>query len=49
MMTTLFLYSLKSAFALVLLYVPYALLMHREKSLRRNRLTLMRVRRMLEV
>ena len=40
MMTTLFLYSLKSAFALVLLYVPYALLMHREKSLRRNRLTL---------
>ncbi len=43
MMTELFLYSIKSAFALVLLYAPYALLLHHEKCLRRNRLTLLAI------
>ena len=43
MMTTLFIYSIKSAFALVLLYAPYALLLHHEKCLRRNRLTLLAI------
>ncbi|MBQ7238072.1 MAG: M56 family metallopeptidase [Bacteroidales bacterium] len=43
MMTELFLYSIKSAFALVLLYAPYALLLHREKCLGRNRLTLLAI------
>ena len=43
MMTTLFLYSIKSAFVLALLYVPYALLLHREKCLGRNRLTLLAI------
>ena len=43
MMTALFLYSIKCAFVLVLLYVPYALLLHREKCLGRNRLTLLAI------
>lgn len=43
MMTELFLYSIKSAFTLVLLYAPYALLLHHEKCLRRNRLTLLAI------
>ncbi len=43
MMTELFLYSIKSAFVLVLLYAPYALLLHHEKCLRRNRLTLLAI------
>jgi hypothetical protein len=43
MMTTLFIYSIKSAFVLVLLYAPYALLLHHEKCLRRNRLTLLAI------
>lgn len=42
-MTTLFIYSIKSAFVLVLLYAPYALLLHHEKCLRRNRLTLLAI------
>ena len=43
MMTELFLYSIKSAFTLVLLYAAYALLLHHEKCLRRNRLTLLAI------
>lgn len=43
MMTELFLYSIKSAFALMLLYAPYALLLHHEKCLHRNRLTLLAI------
>lgn len=42
-MTTLFIYSIKSAFVLVLLYAPYALLLHHEKCLRRNRMTLLAI------
>lgn len=40
-MTTLFLYTLKSAFVLTLLYVPYSLFLRREKMHRFNRFTLL--------
>lgn len=42
-MTTLFLYTIKSAIVLSLLYVPYTLMLRREKMLRFNRITLLTI------
>ena len=41
MMTTLLVYSLKSAFVLTLLYLPYTLMLRRERFFRLNRMTLL--------
>ena len=43
MMTTLFLYSIKSAFVLALLYVPYTLMLRKESFFRLNRFTLLTI------
>ena len=43
MMTTLLLYSLKSAFALSLLYIPYILVLRRETFFRFNRMVLLSI------
>lgn len=43
MMTALFLYSIKSAFVLSLLYVPYTLMLCRESFFRLNRFTLLTI------
>ena len=43
MMTALFLYSLKSAFVLALLYVPYTLMLRKESFFRLNRFTLLAI------
>ena len=40
-MSELFLYTLKSAFVLAILYVPYTLLLRQEDFFRFNRLTLL--------
>ena len=40
-MTTILVYSLKSAFVLTLLYLPYTLMLRRERFFRLNRLTLL--------
>ena len=42
-MTTLFLYSIKSAFVLALLYVPYTLMLRKESFFRLNRFTLLTI------
>ena len=43
MMTALFLYSIKSAFVLALLYVPYTLMLRKESFFRLNRFTLLAI------